>query len=217
MTTAARDIIFDAQNELQDLRGVRWPATTLVGYLNDGQVAVATKRPDQVAKTVATTLAAGVRQALPAQAFTLLDIPRNSTGRKRAVTKVDQILLDQTAPEWQSGPAASEIRHFCYDLREPRVFLVYPPASALAQVDLQYAEIPAAVSAPTGRAYSDVTGDIALPDQWRHALRYYVLYRAWSVGMEAGGDASLATANYQLFKAELGEQLDGAASVAPQK
>lgn len=58
-------------------------------------------------------------------------------------------------------------------------------------------------------------GNIDLPDEWANALRYYVLYRAWSKDAEYAGNSQLAATNYQLFKGELGEQLESAATVSP--
>lgn len=66
-----------------------------------------------------------------------------------------------------------------------------------------------------GAAASTVTGNINLPDEWANALRYYVLYRAWSKDAEYGGNPQLAAANLQLFRGELGEQLESAATVSP--
>lgn len=214
--TTAQSIILDVQTELQDAAGVRWPATELVRYLHDGQRAIAQKRPDQTATTVTfTPTAAGTRHTLPAGAASLIDIPRNAAGRKRAITKVDQNVLDATTPDWQSMAPAAEVIHFCHDLRDPLTFLTYPPAAATASLQLVYSAYPAASAVAAGPAASTVTGNIDLPDQWGLALRHYVLFRAWSKDGEFGGNAQLAASHLQLFKAELGEQLESAAVVAP--
>lgn len=216
MPTTAQSIILDAQLELQDPAGIRWPATELVKHLHDGQRAIAQKRPDTTA-TVVTFMptAAGARHTLPATAASLIDIPRNAAGRKRAITKVDQVLLDATVRDWQGMAPAAEVLHFMHDLREPRVFLTYPPASTAVALQLVYSAYPAATATAGGAAASTVSGNIDLPDEWANALRYYVLYRAWSKDAEYGGNPQLAAANLQLFRGELGEQLESAATVAP--
>ena len=216
MPSPAQPIILAAQDELQDPAGVRWPATELVQHLHEGQRAIAQKRPDTTA-TVATfsPAAPGARHTLPAAAASLIDIPRNAAGRKRAITKVDQVLLDATVRDWQGMAPAAEVLHFMHDLREPRVFLTYPPASTAAALELVYSAYPAATATAGGAAASTVTGNIGLPDEWATALRYYVLFRAWSKDAEYGGNPQLAATNYGLFKAELGEQLESAATVAP--
>lgn len=216
MPTTAQSIILDAQLELQDPAGIRWPSTELVKHLHDGQRAIAQKRPDTTATVVTfTPAAAGTRHALPAAAASLIDIPRNAAGRKRAITKVDQVLLDATVRDWQGMAPAAEVLHFMHDLREPRVFLTYPPASTAAALELVYSAYPAGTATAGGAAASTVTGNIDLPDEWANALRYYVLYRAWSKDAEYGGNQQLAAANLQLFRGELGEQLESAATVSP--
>ena len=216
MTTPAQSIILDAQLELQDPSGIRWPATDLVQHLHEGQRAIAQKRPDTTATVVTFSPAApGARHTLPAAAASLIDIPRNAAGRKRAITKVDQVLLDATVRDWQGMTPSDEVLHFMHDLREPRVFLTYPPASTAAALGLVYSAYPAATATAGGAAASTVTGNIDLPDEWATALRYYVLYRAWSKDAEYGGNPQLAAANLQLFRGELGEQLESAATVSP--
>ena len=216
MPSPAQPIILAAQDELQDPAGIRWPATELVKHLHDGQRAIAQKRPDTTATVVTfTPTAAGTRHTLPAAAASLIDIPRNAVGRKRAITKVDQVLLDATVRDWQGMAPAAEVLHFMHDLREPRVFLTYPPASTTTALELVYSAYPAATATAGGAAASTVTGNIDLPDEWANALRYYVLYRAWSKDAEYGGNPQLAAANLQLFRGELGEQLESAATVAP--
>ena len=216
MTTPAQSIILDAQLELQDLTGIRWPATELVQHLHEGQRAIAQKRPDTTATVVTFSPAApGARHTLPAAAASLIDIPRNAAGRKRAITKVDQVLLDATVRDWQGMTPSAEVQHFMHDLREPRVFLTYPPAAATTSLELVYSAYPASTPAASGAAASTVSGNIDLPDEWATALRYYVLFRAWSKDAEYGGNPQLAATNYGLFKAELGEQLESAATVAP--
>lgn len=212
----AKHIIRDAQVELQDPEGVRWPATELVAYLHDGQRAIAQKRPDQTAKEVEfAPAAAGARHALPPDAASLIDIPRNANGRKRAITKVDARILDATVRDWQSMQPSTEVLHFCHDMRDPNVFLTYPPAARSARLQLVYSAHPASSAAASGAKADTVTGGIDLPDQWANALRYYVLYRAWNKDAEYGGNTQLAASNHQRFKAELGEQLDSAATMAP--
>ena len=216
MPSPAQPIILAAQDELQDPAGVRWPATELVQHLHEGQRAIAQKRPDTTATVVTFSPAApGARHTLPAAAASLIDIPRNAAGRKRAITKVDQVLLDATVRDWQGMAPAAEVLHFMHDLREPRVFLTCPPASTAAALELVYSAYPAATATAGGAAASTVTGNIGLPDEWATALRYYVLFRAWSKDAEYGGNPQLAATNYGLFKAELGEQLESAATVAP--
>lgn len=206
----AQSIIRDAATALHDTGGVRWPAAELVGYLNEGQLALAARRPDAVAVTHAFDLVAGARQVLGDNTLLLLDVHRNTQGRMRAVTRVEQNVLDATDPIWASGAESGEVRHYMYDPREPRTFLVYPPARAGTQVQLTFAENPAPVAEPGGPAADSVTGPCAVGVQWASALLYFVMFRAKGKDVEAGS-ADTAAAYLALFKAELGEPVTDAA------
>lgn len=215
MPASAQSIIRNAQTDLLDLEGVRWPAPELVRYLNDGQRDIAVRRPDQVAVTRTTALAAGARQALAADVIALIDIPRNDTGKKRAVTKVDQLLIDAVERDWQGRTGVVEIKHFMHDLREPRTFMVYPPAiGAAAELKTVVAVYPADLPVPATSVWTSVTGDIGLSAQWANALHHYVMFRAFSRDAEPA-NAAAAAAHYGLYIAALGEQLQSTATVAP--
>ena len=85
MTIDAQAIIRKAQIDLLDEAGTRWPARELVSHLNDAVRALVVARPDITTTTTAVALVAGARQALPAQAALLVDIPCNAAGKKRAI------------------------------------------------------------------------------------------------------------------------------------
>lgn len=216
MTIQAQSIIRKAQIDLLDEAGTRWPARELVSHLNDAVRALVVARPDITTTTTAVALAAGARQALPAQAALLVDIPCNATGKKRAISKVDQLLLDRTVPGWQGMPQALEVEHFMHDLREPRAFLVYPPARVGAQVDLTWAARLQPVPEPLGATWAQVSGGIELSEDWDSALLNYVLYRAYSKDAEVAGNAQLAASHLALFNNAAGIQLEASSTVAPQ-
>ena len=215
MSTSAQSVLLRAATTLQDPEGVRWPATELVDYINEGQRALVSKRPDLKAARVVFTPAQGALQDLPASAMLLMDVPSNATGRKRAMTKVDLGVLEATQRDWQSMPEAVEFSHFMYDLREPRKFFLYPPARATgAAVTLLVSLYPTNVTA-TGASFSTASGDLDLPDEFATAVLHYVLFRAYSKDAEFGGNAQLAMNHLQLFNAAIGEQLQSSAIVAP--
>lgn len=216
MTMQAQSIIRKAQIDLLDEAGTRWPARELVSHLNDAVRALVVARPDITTTTTAVALAAGTRQALPEQAALLVDIPCNAAGKKRAISKVDQLLLDRTVPGWQGMPQALEVEHFMHDLREPRAFLVYPPARVGAQVDLTWSARLQPVPEPAGATWAQVSGGIELSEDWDSALLNYVLYRAYSKDAEVAGNAQLAASHLALFNNAAGIQLEASSTVAPQ-
>lgn len=214
MKADAKTIIRKVAASLKDAKGTRWPAPELVQYLNDAQRAIVARRPDASAVTQEVTLTQGPRQVLPAEAATLIDVPRNATGRKRQITKVDQRILDATSPAWYSAALSEEIKHFMHDPRDPRVYLVFPPARPTARVELQYAARPADVALPLGSTFAAVTGNCALDEEWADAIYHFILYRAYYKDAEFGANAAMATAQLGLYKAELGEPLQSSAVVA---
>jgi hypothetical protein len=217
MTTTARSIIERAHVQLHDVDGVRWPAYELVAWLNDAQRAYVQQRPDQKCTTQAVSLTPGFRQSIPSEAVSLIDIPNNSTGAKRRITKIDMLTLDAVSPTWRSANSSTQVVHFMHDLREPRVYHVYPPAAAGAQVDITYSLYPVDVPVPAlGGPASTVTGDIDLSDHTAEALLNFVLFKAYSKDAEFGGNAQMAASYLAMFNAAVGSQLQSTATVAPQ-
>lgn len=201
-----KEIIRKAQAILQDPAGVRWPASELVGYLNEGQRQLATARPAEVAVTQDFTLVGGARQSLPENTFLLLDAQHNGTQRKRALTKVERHTLEAVGRDWASMPPTSATIHYMYSELEPREFLVYPPAVAGTPLRATFAAYPADVPEPTGATFSDVTGTTALEARWDAALLDYVLYRAWSKDAEYAANEQRANAHLGLFTTSVAVQ-----------
>lgn len=217
MTVAAQKIIRDATVALQDPAAVRWTVPELVGYLNDGQDELVIHRPDATATHASVELVAGARQSLPAAAAKLIQILRNTGGRKRAIRWCDRALLDAVSPGWEGLPGVTEVVHSMFDPRDPRSYYVYPPAGASgASVDMVYAAHPAPVAVPAdGSAVTAVTGNISVPDIFEGALLDYVLFRAYSKDAEHAVNGARAQAHYAAFAGALGVEVKGSAAVAP--
>lgn len=197
MTISAQSIVREVQEQLQDLEGIRWSAYELVAHLNDGQREIATVRPDLYATMMALPLAAGARQALPAQCIDLIEIIRNTDGP--AMQETDRKLLDLLNPSWYTKLGAALAVNYCYDIRDPYVFYVYPPVLVGASVDAVCSVMPSDIAIPIGPAYSSVTGDVAGKDTCKNPLIHFVLFRAFSKDAEYGGNVSLSAAHYQMF------------------
>ena len=54
----------------------------------------------------------------------------------------------------------------------------------------------------------------SVPERWMDALRHFVLFRAWSVDAEFGGNATLAAAHRALYNEALGIQAQAAGTAA---
>jgi hypothetical protein len=216
MTTTVQSLVLRAHDALQDSDGVRWPATELVRYLNDGQRVLCVVRPDASAASVPFVPVAGARQTIPASAISLMDVTRNTGGR--VIRKVDHFSLDCANRDWQSATGVSIFSNFTYDPREPRVFYLYPPAiGGAGSVDVVYSTYPADVPTPSGALYTTCTGNISVVDQWDTALLDYVLGRAYSKDAEFGGNKMLADSYMTAFVGLIGGQLQSSQTVAPKQ
>lgn len=216
MSTTAQSIIQRVATTLQDLTATRWSTAELVRYLNDGQRDIALIRPDATATPATLSLAGGARQTIATAGAKLLDVIRNTSGAKRAIRLTDRAVLDAHNPDWYSLTGVTEIRHYTFDAREPRVFYVYPPAaSSGASVEMVYSAYPSDITEPSaGTTYSAVSGNISVQDIFANALTNYILYRAFSKDAETV-NAAAATSYYQLYQSMLGIELTGTTGVAP--
>ena len=217
MPIPAQSIIRRVVETLQDNTSIRWPVSELVRYLNDAQREVILYRPDAAVTNASVPLATGSRQNLPVGGTKLVEVVRNSAGTKRAVRMVNREILDAQLPGWHAQAGVTEILHYMYDPREPRVFYVYPPAAATgAAVDLSYASMPADIAEPSeGALYTSVTGNLGVPDIYGNAVQDYVLYRAYTKDSEYAGNAARAQAHYGAFANALGVEIKATVAVGP--
>ena len=217
MTIAAQSIIRRVVETMQDNTSVRWPVAELVRYLNDGQREVVLYRPDSMVTNATVALVAGAKQAIPTNGSKLIDVIRNTGGTKRSVRMTVRNILDTQSPNWYNLTGLTEILHYMYDPRDPKVFYVYPPAAASgASVEIVYSAYPADITEPAdGAVYSAVSGNISLPDIYGNVLADYILYRAYTKDSEYAGNAQRAQAHYAAFQAALTTEMAGTTGVAP--
>ncbi len=218
MPIAAQSIVRRVVETLQDNTSVRWPVSELVRYLNDGQREIVLYRPDAMVTNAAATLVAGSKQALPANGAKLIEVVRNNSATsKRSVRLVNREILDAQAPGWHSITGVTEILHFMYDPRDPKVYYVYPPAAASGAVlDVVYAALPADIAEPAdGALYTAVTGNISVPDIYGNVIQDYILYRAYTKDSEYAGNAQRAQAHYAAFANALGIEMKSTVAFQP--
>lgn len=224
MTIAASSTIRRATDLIMDSTSVRWPANELVRYLNDGQREVLIARPDALNKTATVTLVVGTRQNLDSMSLSpaptkLIEISRNmaASSAKKAVRLVQRQILDAQTPGWHAIAGTVDILHYMFDPRDPKTFYVYPPALATAQLEVMYSGVPVDVTEPAaGALYSDVNGNLGLPDIYGNVILDYILYRAYSKDSEFAGNQARAASHYAAFLASLDLEIKATLAVAPQ-
>jgi hypothetical protein len=138
--TTAQAIVDRSRVTLIDDAKITWSDADLLAYLNMGIAQACGSLLILYVLTEMAALAAGPRQALPAGGLLLLDIPRNQAGD--TVKQAHASEFAKTRPNWPQETPSANPRYFLYDRRAPLSFMVYPPATAGAQVELVYGATP---------------------------------------------------------------------------
>jgi hypothetical protein len=224
MPIAASSLIQRATGLLQDPTSIRWPVNELVRWLNDGQREIVLIRPDAINVTATMTLAAGSRQDLDAATgitvlpIKLIEITRNlaATSTKQSVTMVPRKIMDAQTPNWHQVTPSVNILHYMFDTRDPKTFYVYPPATVLAQLEVNYSGYPTDIAEPAdGVLWGAVTGNITVPDIYGSALVDYMLYRAYSKDASYAGNAQRASSYLAVFNGALGIERSATEKFSP--
>lgn len=222
-TATVGDIITRADVILQD-NNVRWPLSELLYWLNDAYRAIVMQRPDSNMKSGTFTCAAGTRQALTKtggggfpEALRLRAVVRNmaATSNKRAVRLIQQAVLDDQRPGWHAETGSVDIQHYVYDPLNPTEFMVYPPATAAAQLEVVYSSVPTQHVIAEGSLKTS-TEVIKLPDIYVNPILDYVLYRAYAKDSEYAANAQRAQGHFQAYSTALGTGVQADAATTPQ-
>ena len=199
------DVIRRVEDVLQDTN-VRWPRLELQDWLNEAYLSIILMRPDANTQTGVFPCVAGTRQKMsdvfPA-ALRLVDIVRNvaATSTSKVVRVLSRDILDDQRPAWHAESQTANIQYFMFDPRLPKEFLVYPPASSLAELEMVYSS-PVASHALT-EDQLDPTGvnatTLNIDDIYFGPLIDWVLYRAYSKDAEYGANDARSGKHYQAF------------------
>lgn len=220
-TVKVVDLIVRAQTLLQDEDSVRWTVTELQYWLNDGYRDVLNLRPDSNTLTGEFTCVAGPRQVLTTtfpNASRLVSVIRNTatTSNKYGVRLVNKRTLDDQRKGWYAETPTVSIEEYMFDPRQPREFLVYPPATTAARLEVTYAQIPTPHTLSESQLTNTATAEtIRIDDSFANALLDYVLYRAYSKDAEQQGNAARAVAHFQAFQNSLGVAAQANAASQP--
>ena len=220
-TVKVVDLIVRAQTLLQDEDSVRWSVTELQYWLNDGYRDVLNLRPDSNTLTGEFTCVAGPRQVLTTtfpNASRLVSVVRNTapTSNKYGVRLVNKRTLDDQRKGWYAETPTVSIEEYMFDPRQPREFLVYPPATTAARLEVSYAQIPSPHTLTETQLTNPATAEtIRIDDSFANALLDYVMYRAYSKDAEQQGNAARAVAHFQAFQNSLGVAAQANAASQP--
>jgi hypothetical protein len=208
-TAKVVDIVSRAKTLLQDTTSVRWPLTELQLWLNDSYRDIVNLRPDANTQTGTLTCVEGPRQNVTtgfSTALRLIDVVRNvaATSDKSAVRITNRNMLDDQRRTWYAETPTVNVQHYMFDPRLPKEFLVYPPATTSAQLEIVYASVPAGHDLTEVQLGNTATTDtISVDDSYAGAILDYILYRAYSKDSEYASNSQRAVAHYQAFQAAL--------------
>lgn len=212
-TLLVSTILGRAKLQLKDAAGVRWTELELLGWLNEAQAECVLVKPQVLVKNESVLLLAGsTRQALPPGGLLLIDMPRNmgadGVSPGEAVRVTAREILDVHVPTWHADANQDgKIKHFCFDLRDPGRYYVYPKAPDTNwYVDLVYSAIPADCT---------LNGTLQIPDIYAGVLLNLVLYRAYSKDEEYAQNGGIAQSYYAAALQSLGVKTQVEISQSP--
>ena len=220
-TVKVVDLISRAHTILLDTTAVWWSAVELQGWLNDGYREIVTLHPDSNAQTATYTCEAGVHQDITdtyARAYRVLEVRRNmaASSKKRAIQLVSRKSMDTMRPGWYNDTPSVNVEKYMYDQRVPKEFLVYPPATTAAQVEIIYTTVPEPHALTEVQLMNPATAEvIRLDDIYASPLLDYTLYRAYSKDSEQQNNAARAVAHYQAMVTSLGGKVQSDEAVEP--
>lgn len=204
-TLTAQNLIDRVNDTLQDSTNVRWPATELLRYLNDAQREIVLLRPEASVSTSTVELTSNeTKQTLPTSGVRLLDVTRNmgavvgTPAPGKSIRLISREVLDTQINDWHSATGQTEVKHYMFDPRNPKVFYVYPRTHASTKVCVELVFS----SSPTDVAL--VGSTITLDDIYANAMIDFMLYRAYSKDAEYAANAGYAQQHYQSFLTSLG-------------
>ena len=198
----SNEILMRVNKLLNDPGYTRWPKDELLNYLNDAQRAIVLRRPDSYTVDIDDfACVKGVKQALPADALKLIDIPRNAMG-KAIRGPYNRQVLDDNYDEWYAGNTAQKVELYIYDERNPKTFYVYPGVVAGVELTLVYSKAPPAIDV----AANDSGEVIALDDVYVNAIIEWILYRSYMKDAEYAANPNKSQMHMNAFKSQLGEK-----------
>lgn len=197
MPTTVRSILNRVATLLNDEEYERWEESELVGWLNDGQKAIATApATDAYVVRANITAVAGTVQSLPTDGIRLVDVIKNVSG-DTPILQADYALVDILGGAWRAQAAAAAENYF-YDERNPKEFEVYPPQAGGESIEIVYGANPADVG---------VNDNMTIDDEYSDALINYIVYRALSKDTEdASPELGRATAFYRAYLLATGQK-----------
>lgn len=189
MSVTSDSVLEKAARLLGDTPNEHWPAPTLLNYLNEAQLDIATEVGGSSTTEVAVTCVEGARQVLPAGGLSPLAIA--------GVREVSKEMMDREQVDWQTAVTKDNASTMWMpNLHADEEFYVYPPRTAT----------PGTITVEYNVAPSEVTlGDnLSIGDEYANALVNYIVARGLSEDTDRKDEAR-ANDFQVLYNAEIKE------------
>jgi len=220
-TVKVREAVGRIERIAQD-DGVHWPRVEYQTWINEFYAAAVTLRPDLNTKIETLDCEAGANQSLATafpNAIRLLDVRRNvaATSKKRAIRREQRDQLNRYRPTWLAESESVDVEFFAFDDILPLAFSVFPPATSAAQVEVVFAEIPAAHALSESELDPEGEDDtvINVPDVYIPAMVDYVLYRAYGKDTDVAESAARSDRHYAAFERFMGVKTEADLATSP--
>lgn len=193
------NIIGRVRSLLQDTDSTRrWTDDDLLNCFNEAQVAVVQNRPDTYSHVMTFQCENRARQAVPPEAYRLMDIIDN-LDNGRAVTKTTRDTLDSMVSNWSTS-SGSQVEQFIYDEKSPGVFYVYPVPPADHPINILISRTPTHVAITD---FSSDTTAMELDAVWLNPVLNYMMFRAYMMDGETERNLMQAQSYLKMFANDL--------------
>lgn len=201
----ARDLLLDS------VAPYRSTDAELLRWVSDAQRVIVSLVPESYPESRSVKLATGTyRQAIPADALRLLDMPRNTgsngTTPGPVIRLIGRSVLDGVNPNW-TAETGTTVEHYIYDYKTPRQVLVYPTPSSDVYVEMVFSKNPAEISS--------ASGSVALDDSYAALILDYVAFRAFSKDVDSQTSTAKAAGYMSMFSEAVGALTGATAQRVP--
>lgn len=216
-----RDITDRVTALYNDTDLVRLSMKQYLQFLDDAINHIISMRPDAWVKVNVVKLKPGVRQSIPDEAYSLIDIYCNVKSDSNGtvvygepVFQVERKDLDYFS-DWRSVTPSDVVYEFVYDRKTPRQFLVNPPVASNADVRVEMAYSYPYVTFADMNQDEALWSDISLMGNFKTPIIDYMLYLAYSTDSTSANDRQIAQQYLQSFYQALGQEYNASVIAMP--
>lgn len=229
-TVLVKDLLYQVSTQLHDMapQFTRWTEKELVGWLNDGQRAIAKYMPSSCSRVDVVKLVPGTKQSIdliplarilpgdgsaPANVYgiSLLDVRRNmgvnGLTPGDVIRVVDMEILDSIYPNWHTK--SGQPSQYAFKPVTPTTFYVSPgvPSVGAVWVELSLIALPTPIVSNGSLGFGgSSTVTISVADTYADDLINYILARAYMKDAEFAANSNLAAAHTTLFTSSINAQ-----------